>query len=39
VIDATGKGLDKVDCGRGHDRVRAKRQEHLFRCEEIVYVD
>lgn len=39
TIDATGKGLDTVDCGRGDDHVRAKRLEHLYRCEHVKYVD
>jgi CSLREA domain-containing protein len=38
-IDATGKGLDKVDCGSGVDFVLAKRLEHIYRCEHIKYVD
>ncbi|MEA2367843.1 MAG: hypothetical protein QOH38_561, partial [Thermoleophilaceae bacterium] len=39
VIDAAGRGLDKVDCGSGNDRVRAKRLEHLYNCEHVHYVD
>lgn len=39
-IDASGKGLDKVDCGGGsNDTVIAKRLEHVYRCEHIRYVD
>lgn len=38
-IDASGRGLDRVDCGSGEDRVRAKRLEHLYRCEHVHYVD
>ena len=34
-IDATGKGLAKVDCGSGDDTVIAKRLEHLYRCEHV----
>ena len=39
TIDATGKGLDEVDCGSGDDHVRAKRQAHLYDCEHVHYVD
>ena len=38
VIDAAGGGLDTVDCGSGFDRVKAKRLEHLYRCERVKYV-
>ena len=37
-IDATGGGLDEVDCGSGDDHVRAKRLEHLYNCEHVHYV-
>jgi Ca2+-binding RTX toxin-like protein len=39
VIDASGNGLDTVDCGSGVDRVKAKRLEHLYGCEHVKYVD
>ena len=39
TIDATGRGLDAVDCGSGEDTVKAKRLEHLYRCEHVKYVD
>lgn len=39
VIDASRGGLDKVDCGSGVDTIRAKRLEHLYRCEHVHYVD
>jgi hypothetical protein len=38
TIDASRGGLDKVDCGSGVDTVRAKRFEHLYRCERVHYV-
>lgn len=38
-IDATGHGLDVVDCGPGRDRVKAYREERLIRCEKIKLVD
>jgi CSLREA domain-containing protein len=39
TIDASGPGLDDVDCGTGFDRVRAKRHTRLRGCERVHYVD
>jgi CSLREA domain-containing protein len=39
TIDASRKGLDEVDCGSGDDHVKARRLEHLYRCEHVKYVD
>jgi CSLREA domain-containing protein len=38
-IDGRGRGLDTIDCGRGRDRVIARRGETLFRCEIVKLVD
>ncbi|HEX2127128.1 MAG TPA: calcium-binding protein [Thermoleophilaceae bacterium] len=39
VIDATGRGFDRVDCGPGRDRVRAGTADRLRNCERVAYVD
>jgi hypothetical protein len=39
TIDASRGSLDRVDCGSGEDTIRAKRLEHLYRCEHVHYVN
>ena len=39
VIDARGRGFDRVDCGPGRDRVLAGTADRLRNCESISYVD
>jgi Ca2+-binding RTX toxin-like protein len=34
-IDTTSGNQDKVDCGRGRDRVNADRRDQLERCERV----